>query len=63
MIFNIAIAYEEGFVMEVESDTLASAKEKALELVDMEAAVTIMERRLKTLHREYCITDAVEVSV
>ena len=62
MKFNIAIAYEEGFVMEVESDTLAAAQEKALELVDMEAAVTIMERRLDTVHRDYFIADAVEVA-
>lgn len=51
--YKVAIAYEEGFSMEVQANSEAEAKAKALELVDEHAWVEIKGMELDTVHRDY----------
>ncbi len=60
MNYIIDIAYEEIFSLEVESESLDSARQKVLEMVDMDAGVALLDQRLTVSHRDFSVARAHE---
>ena len=60
MNYIIDIAYEEIFSLEVESESLDSARQKVLEMVDMDAGVALLDQRLTVSHRDFSVARAQE---
>lgn len=51
--YRIAIAYEEGFTMEVKAASEAEAEEMALNMVEEKAGVDMEGVKIDTVHRDY----------
>lgn len=51
--FRIAIAYEEGFTMQVQANSEAEAEQMALDMVDEKAGVDMEGVQIDTVHRDY----------
>lgn len=55
--FKIGVAYEEGFSIEVEADTIDDARVKAFDLIDQYASVKIDNHQINPVHRDYHLVE------
>ena len=51
--YRVAIAYEEGFTMQVQANSEAEAEQMALDMVDEKAGVDMEGVKIDTVHRDY----------
>jgi len=51
--YRVAIAYQEGFTMQVQANSEEEAEEMALDMVDEKASVDMEGLKIDTVHRDY----------
>lgn len=51
--YRVAIAYQEGFTMQVQANSEEEAEEIALDLVEEKASVDMEGLKTDTVHRDY----------
>ena len=62
--FMVAVHYEEGILFAVEAETAEDAKDKVIEIVDAEAAVSVFNKELirqKVVHRDLMHVETKEI--
>jgi len=51
--YRVAIAYQEGFTMQVQANSEEEAEEMALDMVEEKASVDMEGLKIDTVHRDY----------